>query len=126
MPNPLEEHLIQSKQPEPCVLVIFGVTGDLTARKLMPAIYNLKREGQLPSHFACVGFARRPKTHEQFRQEMSDDINKFSRVKPLQKDLWDGFSQQIFYHKSEFDDEKGYAALAELLQKLDQQFGTKG
>jgi glucose-6-phosphate 1-dehydrogenase len=124
--NPLEEHLIQYKQPDPCVLVIFGVTGDLTARKLMPAIYNLKREGQLPSHFACVGFARRPKTHEQFRQEMSDDINKFSRVKPIQKELWDSFSQQIFYHKSEFDDDKGYAALKELLQKLDQDFGTTG
>ncbi len=126
MENPLQENHLQTKLPDPCVLVIFGVTGDLNSRKLMPAVYNLKREGLLPTHFACVGFARRPKTHEQFRQEMEESINHFSRVKPVQKDLWASFSQQIFYHQSEFDKDEGYEKLNAFLQKLDQDLGTKG
>src|SRR5262245_9763780 len=105
--NPLEE-TTATKIADPCVLVIFGATGDLTARKLVPAIYNLMREGQLPSHFACVGFARREKTHEQFRSEMFDAINKFSRSKPIDQKLWNSFSEQIFYHRSEFDNDNGY------------------
>src|SRR2546430_15869487 len=101
--NPLEETSRLNKTPDPCIMVIFGATGDLTARKLIPAIYNLKREGQLPSHFACVGFARREKSHEQFRTEMYDAITKYSRVKPADNTLWNTFSEQIFYHISEFD-----------------------
>jgi len=123
--NPLEESTA-SKIAEPCVLVIFGATGDLTARKLLPAIYNLKREGQLPSHFACVGFARRPKSHEQFRTEMYDAINKYSRVKPIDQKLWSTFSEQIFYHMSEFDNDAGYKNLDNFLQEIDAKFGTKG
>ena len=68
--HPLEEPGMSSRFIDPCILVIFGASGDLTARKLIPAIYNLAREGQLPPQFACVGFARRDKTHEQFREEM--------------------------------------------------------
>src|SRR5271170_8316136 len=59
--HPLEERGVSSRFIEPCILVIFGATGDLTARKLLPAIYNLAREGQLPTQFACIGFARREK-----------------------------------------------------------------
>jgi glucose-6-phosphate 1-dehydrogenase len=123
--NPLEE-TTASKTADPCVLVIFGATGDLTARKLLPALYNLTREGQLPSHFACVGFARRPKTHEQFRNEMQDAVSKHSRVKPIDQPLWNSFSEQLFYHCSEFDNDEGYEKLKEFLQDLDARFGTKG
>jgi glucose-6-phosphate 1-dehydrogenase len=110
----------------PCILVIFGATGDLTARKLLPAIYNLKREGQLPSQFLCVGFARREKTHDQFRDEMKQGINQFSRVKPVDEALWSTFNQQIYYHRSEFDDPNGYQSLKTFLDTLDAQYGTKG
>lgn len=123
--NPLEE-TTATKTADPCLLVIFGATGDLTARKLFPALYNLKREGQLPSHFAVVGFARRQKTHEQFRSEMFDAISKYSRVKPIDLKLWAEFSEQIFYHISEFDNEAGYKTLDNFCQDLDAQFGTKG
>lgn len=123
--NPLEE-TTASKIADPCVLVIFGATGDLTARKLIPAIYNLKREGGLPSHFACVGFARRPKTHEQFRSEMLDGISKYSRVKPIDQALWNFFSEQLFYHVSDFDNDDGYIRLDAFLQDIDSRFGTKG
>ncbi len=94
--HPLEEPGISTRFIDPCILVIFGATGDLTARKLLPAIYNLAREGQLPSQFAVVGFARRDKTHEQFRQEMKDAINKFSRVKPVDEAVWKQFSNSTF------------------------------
>ena len=67
--HPFEEPGQTSRSLDPCVVVIFGATGDLTARKLMPALYNLKREGQLPANFACCGFARREKTDEVFRDE---------------------------------------------------------
>jgi len=124
--NPFEEPGLSSRFAEPCILVIFGATGDLTARKLIPALYNLAREGQLPPQFACVGFARREKTHEQFRAEMKEAISKFSRVKPIDETLWNTFSQQIFYHTSEFHDEAGYARLSSFLQDLDQKMGTLG
>src|SRR6266481_6006875 len=94
--HPLEEPGVSSRFIDSCILVIFGATGDLTARKLLPAIYNLAREGQLPSQFAVVGFARRSKTNEQFRQEMKEAINKFSRVKPVDEAIWKTFEQQIF------------------------------
>lgn len=124
--NPLEENIGISKTAAPCILVIFGATGDLTARKLIPALYNLARDGQLPPHFACVGFARRDKTNEMFRQEMLEAINKFSRVKPVDPTLWDSFKEQLYYHKSEFDDDRGYESLNSFLQELDRKFDTKG
>jgi glucose-6-phosphate 1-dehydrogenase len=65
--NPLREGISTQQAPEPCALVIFGATGDLTHRKLVPALYNLAHEGQLPQSFAIVGFARRPKTHDPIR-----------------------------------------------------------
>jgi glucose-6-phosphate 1-dehydrogenase len=126
MNNPLEESDRQKKTVEPCIMVIFGATGDLTARKLLPAVYNLAREGELPAHFACVGFARRPKTNEQFRQEMLEAVEKFSRVKPVDKEVWKFFSEQLFYHQAEFHEDSGYDALKELLQSLDNKIGTKG
>lgn len=125
-PHPLEEPGISSRFIDPCILVIFGATGDLTARKVMPAIYNLTRDGELPPQFACVGFARRDKTHEQFREEMHTAINAHSRVKPIDEALWKSFKEEIYYHKSEFNDEDGYKRLKQFLSELDTKLGTKG
>jgi glucose-6-phosphate 1-dehydrogenase len=124
--NPLEDATRFSKSPQPCILVIFGATGDLTGRKLLPALYNLAKEGQLPAHFACVGFARRDKSNDVFRQEMLADINKYSRSKPVDTELWKTFSEQIFYHRSEFDHDEGYEDLYKFLNELDTKLGTKG
>lgn len=125
-PHPLEEPGHQQRTLDPCILVIFGATGDLTSRKLIPAIYNLKREGQLPTSFACTGFARRAKTHEQFREEMKDAINQHSRVKPIDETIWGTFQDKLFYHESSFDDDEGYKKLKSFLEELDSKFGTKG
>ncbi len=124
--NPLQEISRVSKGPDPCVLIIFGATGDLTARKLIPALYNLAGSGQLPSHFACVGFARRDKTHEDFRRDMQKAVSQFSRNKPIDQNLWQSFSDQLFYHRSEFDWDEGYVKLKSFLDDLDSKIGTGG
>ncbi len=125
-PHPLAEQGRNTRLIDPCVLVIFGATGDLTGRKLAPALYNLGRDGLLPPNFACVGFARRDKSDEQFREELKEDINSFSRVKPIDEAYWKHFEEQIFYHRSEFDDDQGYEQLAERLKQLDTRFATRG
>lgn len=124
--NPLEEENSTSKTAAPCLMVIFGATGDLTARKLLPALYNLAREGQLPAHFACVGFARRDKSNEVFRTEMRDAVNKYSRIKPIDNALWNSFSEQLYYHRSEFHEDEGYQRLRTFLNDLDLKYDTKG
>lgn len=124
--HPFEEPGQTLRSLDPCIVVIFGATGDLTARKLMPALYNLKREGQLPTNFACCGFARREKTNEVFREEMKKAINEHSRIKPIEKNIWETFEPQIFYHQSEFDDDEGYERFRKHLEEIDQQMGTVG
>jgi glucose-6-phosphate 1-dehydrogenase len=124
--HPLEEPGVSTRFIEPCILVIFGATGDLTARKLLPAIYNLAREGQLPAQFACIGFARRDKTNAQFREEMKQAISNFSRVKSIDEAVWSHFQENLYYHRSEFHEEEGYERLRNLLQDLDSKLGTKG
>src|SRR3989442_14195242 len=123
--NPLREGLITRRAPEPCALVIFGATGDLTHRKLVPALYNLAHEGQLPTGFAIVGFARRPKTNEEFRAELKEGVEQHSRFGALSGGervnpaVWDAFAQGIVDHQAEFGDADGYALLPKLLEQLD-------
>lgn len=124
--NPLEDTTRQKKNVNPCVMVIFGATGDLTGRKLLPALYNLSREGQLPSHFACVGFARREKSNDTFRNELLSAVNQYSRNRPADNEIWDSFKEQIFYHHSEFHDDNGYEELRKLLHAIDMKYGTQG
>ncbi len=123
--NPLREGLSTRAVPQPCVVVIFGATGDLTHRKLVPALYNLAADGELPPALAVVGFARRPKTDEEFRRELEEATRKFSR-QPVRDEIWNTFAQSIFYHQSEFADLEGYKTLALSLQKIDKERGTRG
>jgi len=123
--NPLREGLTSRTMPDPCAVVIFGATGDLTHRKLVPALYNLAAEGALPPAVRVVGFARRDKTDEVFRKELEEAARKFSRQK-ISDDLWAVFASSIFYHRSEFDSLEGYQSLAKRLDELDAQRGTRG
>ena len=123
--NPLRDGLTNRPQPKACSLVIFGATGDLTHRKLIPALYNLAADGDLPPGIAIIGFARRDKTDEIFRQEMEEATRKFSR-QPVKDELWNAFAQSLFYHRSEFDNDDGYKSLAERLDKLDAERATGG
>lgn len=124
--KPLDDAIHLRKGAEPCVLVIFGATGDLTRRKLIPALYNLACDGQLPENFVCVAFARRDKTNEQFRNEMLEGVKQYSRTQPINMDLWKRFSEMIIYHRSEFHEDEGYTSLKTLLETLDRDHGTAG
>src|ERR1700755_3188159 len=119
-PTPLREGLSPRAVPQPCAIVIFGATGDLTHRKLVPALYNLAADGELPPAVAVVGFARREKTDQEFRQEMEEATRKFWPQK-VRDEIWNSFSNSLFYHQSEFQDEEGYKRLAERLDKLDKE-----
>lgn len=100
------------KQPAPTTLVVYGASGDLTARKLMPAIYNLALDGLLSLDTKVVGFARRPKTDESFREEMKTGLKQFSR-RPLQDAVWNKLAASIHYHQSDFHEAAGFASLKE-------------
>jgi glucose-6-phosphate 1-dehydrogenase len=115
-----------SNRAQPCIITIFGATGDLTMRKLLPAIYNLKRDGLLHENTVVVGFARRPKTDEEFRKEMLEGVQKFSRTKPVDPGIWEEVAKKIFYHQSTFEDLEGYKSLAKRFGELDKQFNTGG
>ena len=121
--NPLRETDLAAK-PKPCIIVIFGASGDLTHRKIMPALFNLFRDHMLPGNFVCVGFARREKTHESFRNEIRESISQFSRTKPSEEELG-SFLQKLFYHRAEFHEDQGYQTLFHFLKELDTKFGTE-
>src|SRR5438874_9066151 len=123
--NPLREGLVTRTVPQPCSVVIFGATGDLTMRKLIPALYNIAADGELPPGVAVIGFARRKKTDEEFRKEQEESTRKFSR-QPVRDEIWNGFGQSLSYHPSEFHDAAGYKSLAERLDKIDRERGTGG
>src|ERR1700674_2043333 len=123
--NPLREGLATRTVPQACSVVIFGATGDLTMRKLIPALYNIAADGELPPGVAVIGFARRKKTDEEFRKEQEESTRKFSR-QAVRDEIWNGFAQALFYHPSEFHDPAGYQSLAERLDKIDKERGTGG
>src|SRR5881275_1476362 len=123
--NPLREGLSTRAVPQPCAIVIFGATGDLTHRKLIPALYNLAADGDLPAGVAIVGFARRNKSDDEFRRDLEEATRKFSR-QPVRDEIWKTFAQSISYHQSDFDDESGYKSLAKRLDEIDKNYGTRG
>src|SRR5713101_5254224 len=125
-PNPLREGIRIKNSPEPCVMVIFGATGDLTHRKLLPALYNLALEHPLPAGFSVIAFARRPYNDDEYRQQALESINQYSRQKPVNPQVWENFAAGIHYLQADFNDPKGYEKLNNLLNLLDQERGTGG
>lgn len=121
----MREGLSVRAVPQPCTIVIFGATGDLTHRKLIPALYNLAVDGELPPAVTVVGFARREKKHDDFRRELEEATRRFSRQN-VRDEIWKTFAQSIFYHQSDFCDESGYKSLAAELDKIDKERGTRG
>ncbi len=109
----------------PSSLVIFGVTGDLARKKLMPAVYDLANRGLLPPSFALVGFARRSWDHEDFAAIVRDAVKEHSRT-PFRKDVWDRLSEGIRFVQGSFDDDAAFDKLAQTLKTLDAERGTGG
>ncbi len=109
----------------PCGVVIFGVTGDLSRKKLMPAIYDLANRGLLPPSFALVGFARRDWADEDFGKIVHDAVKQHART-PFRQEVWDRLAEGIRFVQGSFDDEASFGKLAETLAKLDIERGTGG
>jgi glucose-6-phosphate 1-dehydrogenase len=123
--NPLSEGLRQGRIPLPCVVVIFGATGDLTKRKLVPALYALAADGLLPPGFSIVGAGRTEQSTEEFREAMREGVEKYGRV-PLREDVWNVFADGLRYCCYDLDASDGLRALHQTLADLDRERGTAG
>jgi glucose-6-phosphate 1-dehydrogenase len=103
------------KAVEPCSIIIFGASGDLTARKLVPALYHLCKEKQMPPAFRVIGFARREKTDASWRGELRSALDQFSHTKPVDDQVWQEFSQHVHYCQGDLTDVAAYQALEKQL-----------
>jgi glucose-6-phosphate 1-dehydrogenase len=125
MVNPLREGLRIERTPPPCALVIFGASGDLTKRKLVPALYALAAGGQLSPGFTVVGAARTAMTDDDFRGAMRKGVERHGRV-PLQTEVWDGFAKGLRYATVDFTAPGGFDDLRRVLAEVDRERGTGG
>lgn len=107
------------KPAEPCSLVIFGASGDLTARKLIPALYHLHTEGQLPDPFRVVGVARREKTDGSWREELKEALTKYSRSRRVDQSEWEKFAAKISYVRGDISNVQTYADLGKCLHAFE-------
>jgi glucose-6-phosphate 1-dehydrogenase len=121
--NPLLAGLPVSRRPEPCAMVIFGASGDLTKRKLFPALYSLAVRQLLPEGFGVVGVARSEETDDEFRERMKEAVQKFGRDE-FRDDVWQWLAAGMRYVATEFADEGGVDRMIEVLNELDRERGT--
>jgi glucose-6-phosphate 1-dehydrogenase len=112
--------------PQAFSLVIFGAAGDLTRRKLFPALYALAHDNLLPERFAVIGFARRSMSHDVFREEMRAAVDQYSRLRPIRPEVWDRLARGIYYVAAAFEDQAGYATLGKQLAEVEARYGTCG
>jgi glucose-6-phosphate 1-dehydrogenase len=122
--NPLRQALPRSRVPDPCALVLFGATGDLAHRKLVPALFQLARGGNLPSECAVVGFARRDWSDSEFRADYEKSMIKTGGSDLRQ--VWSQFANRLVFAPGTFDNLESYRKLRETLERLDVSFGTQG
>jgi glucose-6-phosphate 1-dehydrogenase len=123
--NPLRIGLQQDRIPEPQILVIFGASGDLTQRKLVPALYKMKLEHKLPPELTIVGVARREWSHDFFRENMREGVDEFGGG-IISQQIWDDFAKGLFYCSGDIDNPASYQKLKAFLSELDEQRGTRG
>src|SRR5437016_1782344 len=123
--NPLLEGLQVRATPDPCVLVIFGASGDLATKKLFPALYSLAFRRLLPEHFAVLGVARSEETDDEFRERMEDAVKEHARD-PFHEEIWAGLAEGMAYVATDFADEGGEDEVAKRLEELDEKQKTGG
>ena len=124
--NVLREGLRLERVPDPSILVLFGSTGDLAHRKVIPALYQLWRTNLLPHEFVVLAIGRRPYDSDTFRQEIRTALEKYSRILPLDEPAWRTFSERVEYEQLDFDEPAGFDRLAKRLDELDEERGTRG
>jgi glucose-6-phosphate 1-dehydrogenase len=110
---------------DPCAMVIFGASGDLTKRKLIPALYNLAKENLLSREFALIGFARPEMSHEQFRDRCSEELQEFATGQ-VDPDVWHWFVRRLYYVSGDFADPAAFEKLKAVLAEADKEHGTRG
>src|SRR5258706_6051412 len=118
-PDYLQQSLGQNKRPHGCVVTIFGASGDLTKRKLIPALYNLALEKRLPERLAVVGYARSEMSHEAFREKMREAVQEFSRTGLKDETVWNEFASTLFYVRGGYDESEGYENLKQFIDNFD-------
>jgi glucose-6-phosphate 1-dehydrogenase len=123
--NPLLEGLQLRRKPDPCILVIFGASGDLTKRKLFPALYSLAFRRLLPENFAVVGVSRSEETDEEFKERMKEAVQEYGRDE-FREDAWELLAQGMRYVALDFADEEGEDQLAATLNEIDEEHATGG
>jgi len=124
--NPLREGLRLERMPDPCVVVLFGGTGDLSARKVVPALYQLWRTNLLPHEFVVLALGRREMDDEEYRAEVRSALERFSRVQPLDETVASAFIERILYQRLDFDDAGAFDTLATRLTGIDEEHATGG
>ncbi len=123
--NPLRQGLRLERVPDPCVVVLFGATGDLAHRKVLPALYQLRRTNLLPHEFMLVAVGRRPYDEAVFRQDIAASLATNSRV-PVEPAIVDEFIGRIVYHHGDFTDPAAFDQLSARLGEIDRAHGTRG
>jgi len=124
--NPFQDPLRFERRVPECTVVIFGAHGDLTKRKLLPALYRLMYERRLSPGFAVVGISRTPMSDDQFREKMRESVQKYLEDSPFDNDVWAGFSQGLYYMAGDNNDPAAYAQLATRLAGIEQARRTGG
>jgi len=124
--SPLHDPLRFHRKTPPCAVVIFGANGDLTKRKLMPALYRLAYEGRLAPGFAVIGISRTAMSDDEFRNRMHDSVAKFLEDSPFDEDLWRSFAQGLTYLAGDVGDAASYQKVSAALEKIAQERKTDG
>jgi glucose-6-phosphate 1-dehydrogenase len=122
----IQDELCIERRVEPCALVIFGASGDLTERKLIPSLFHLYESGLLPKDFFILGVGRTPLSDASFQKKVEESLDRYAKFGPLQKARRDAFILRFHYHASDYSDIGSYPALAERIRTLDTKYGTKG
>jgi glucose-6-phosphate 1-dehydrogenase len=122
--HPFLEGLSKHRGAPPTVIVIFGASGDLTARKLVPAIFNLGIDNLLPGEFHLLGYGRQEMTDAEFRARMAEAVEEFSRRKP-EEEIRDRLLGALSYHAGGYDDAEAFSALAERIDELEEEYGRE-
>ncbi len=124
-PNPAAPEKYAGDPGNPCAMVIFGASGDLTKRKLIPALYNLAKDNLLSREFALIGFARPEMTNEQFRDMCSEEIHQYATAQ-VDPDIWHWFVRRLYYISGDFGDASVFQTLTNVLADADKEHGTRG
>src|SRR5579872_6120236 len=123
--TPVNSDAVKGSPAGPCLMVIFGASGDLTKRKLIPALYNLSRSHYLPEKFAVVGFAFDAMSTEQFRETITKEVSELSEA-PVEPDSWNSFVQRLYYMQGNFEDPAAYQRLRDLMAEVDVHHNAEG